>query len=157
MHVGVTLLRRQWSSANETNTWTRNSSDLGVFVKKWLRICSDDVKAPAVMKEIDNLRKHMQKGCLSGIPSSFGTNRNENLHRMLNKRLAGNRLGVQLTVAHLSTFFHSWNLKRSGQETTSTLVCFMRLLQDTKKGCIEKASTFKRPSFPSKNNIGIEC
>ena len=97
----------------------------------------------------------MQKGCLSGIPSGFGTNRNENLHRMLNKRLTGNRLGVQLAVALLSTFFHSWNLKRSGQDTTSTLVSFMKLLQDTMKGCFEKGSAFTRPSFSFKKNIGI--
>ena len=114
-------------------------TNLDFFLKKWLGIHSDDGKeimTPAVVKEIDNLRKHMLKGCLSGIPSGFGTNRNENLHKIINKRLSGNRLGVQLAVALLSTFFHSWNLKRSKQETTSTLVSFMGLLQDTMKGCI---------------------
>ena len=74
---------------------------------------------PNVVKEIEKLKKHMERGCLSGIPVNFGTNRNENLHRSINHRLAGHRIGIELADALLSVFFHMWNMKRSGKSNTS--------------------------------------
>lgn len=85
----------------------------------------------AVVKEIRQLEKHMQKGCLSGIPTRFGTNRNENLHRSLNHRLAGHRIGVELAVALLSVFFHTWNAKRSEQGNTSICASFLKYSPDS--------------------------
>ena len=41
--------------------------------------------------------------CLSNIPCGFGTNRNENLHRSINKCLSGHKIGVDLAVALLAT------------------------------------------------------
>ena len=58
-----------------------------------------------MMDEIDKLKVHIERGCLSDIPPHFGTNRNENLHRSLNERLMGSRLGVETTVALLQHFF----------------------------------------------------
>ena len=60
----------------------------------------------AMIKEIESIKKHMQKGCLSEIPAGFGTNRNENLHHSINHRLAGNHIRVELDVALLSVIFH---------------------------------------------------
>ena len=87
------------------------------FIEKWGAVTSEEkgnILSPAAVKEFAKLKKHMEKGCLSEIPPKFGTNRNENLHRSINHRLAGHRLGVELAVALLSVFFHSWNMKRRG-------------------------------------------
>lgn len=88
---------------------------LELFLSKWNMITDENGKhliTSAVICEIDKLRIPIERGCLSEIPPHFGTNRNENIHRSLNKRLAGTRLGVEVAVALLATFFHLWNSKR---------------------------------------------
>ena len=54
--------------------------------------------------QIDGLRVHIHKGCLSGNPPGFGTERNEQLHRLLNRLnrylLSGaTRISIELAVA----------------------------------------------------------
>ena len=103
------------------------TSNLENFVSKWSSISFNGIPIlndPA-MKEISNLRIHINRGCLSSIPTGFGTNRNENLHRSLNKRLSGHTLGVELAVALLGTFFHMWNSRRRGDKTHSPATQFM--------------------------------
>ena len=75
----------------------------------------------AVLKEINNLKVHISRGCLSDIPAHFGTNRNENLHRSLNSRFSGSRLGIEVAVALIAVFLHQWNSKHDGK-STSTVV-----------------------------------
>ena len=133
-------------------------SHLELFIRKW-NVITDEDKGPlfthAVTKELENLKKHMERGCLSGIPPHFGTNRNENLHRSLNKRLSGNRIGVELAVAIIATFFHAWNQRRSGHENLSTVASFLRTLTDNIKKCTDTASPIGRPSFPTAQKFGI--
>lgn len=91
--------------------------NIDLFLTKWEKISDIDGKpiiTPAVRREIQNLIVHIDRGCLSGIPPHIGMNRNENLHRSLNKRLSGTRLGVEVAVALLTTFFHFWNARRRG-------------------------------------------
>ena len=78
------------------------------------------------MNELEHLKIHMQKGCLSDIPNKFGTNRNENLHRSINHCLAGHRLGVELAIALISVFFYSWNQKRNGERNNSIIYSLLR-------------------------------
>lgn len=135
---------------------------LEFFIRKW-NVITDEDKGPlftlAVTAELENLKKHMERGCLSGIPPHFGTNRNENLHRSLNKRLSGNRIGVELAVAVIATFFHAWNQRRSGEENISTVASFLRTLTDNIQKCTDTVSPIVRPSFPTaqKFGIGISC
>ena len=78
------------------------------FLTKWGLITDSDGKqlfTSAVTHKIQNLLVHVDKGCLSAVPPNFGTNRNENLHHSLNRRLSGTRLGVEVAVALLDTFF----------------------------------------------------
>jgi len=92
-------------------------ANLEFFCKKWGDVSKDgqaSILTPAVLNEIEHLKRHMEKGCLSDIPPGFGTNRNENLHRSLNHRLAGHRMGIDLALGLIATFFHTWNAKRSG-------------------------------------------
>ena len=77
------------------------------------------------MKEIDHLKVHIIRGCLSDIPPSFGTSKNENLHRSLNARFSGNKLGVEVAVAILATFFHLWNSKHNGSDILSSIAGYL--------------------------------
>ena len=65
----------------------------------------------AGIKEADNLRKHMERGCLSGIKPGRGTNRNEALHKQLNRIVSNSRYGIELAYALLSTIFFKYNEK----------------------------------------------
>ena len=53
----------------------------------------------------------MLKGCLSGIKPGRGTNRNEALHKKLNKIVTSSRYGVELAYALFSTIFFTHNEK----------------------------------------------
>lgn len=50
----------------------------------------------SVKKEIDNVKIHMKKGCLSEIKPGRGTNRNEELHKNLNSIMSSSRYGAEL-------------------------------------------------------------
>ena len=95
-------------------------SNLQCFVQKWSTITSErqtSIITTAVLNEIRLLQNHMQLGCLSDIPPQFGTSRNENLHRSINHRLSGHRIGVELAVALLSVFLShlEYKKKQKGQ------------------------------------------
>ena len=47
------------------------------------------------LKEIKNIKVHIEKGCLSGIPPECGTNKNERLNRhLLNDFLSTKKLVI---------------------------------------------------------------
>lgn len=53
------------------------------------------------LRKIEHLRKHICKGCLSGIPLGCGTEKNERLHRHLNRSLlcGVSKIGPELAIA----------------------------------------------------------
>ena len=55
------------------------------FLKRWkdAECQGTKVLTQSALKEIDNLRIHIQKGCLSGIKPGRGTNGNEELRKDL--------------------------------------------------------------------------
>ena len=66
-------------------------------------------------KAIENLIQHARAGCLSSIPVSQGTNKNELLHRHLRQFLSGrSEIGAEALIALLTTFFYRWNCSQSG-------------------------------------------
>lgn len=76
---------------------------------KWNKVtdyAGNELITTPVQTEIEKLKIHIERGCLSDIPPHFSTSKNENLHCLLNSRFAGNRLGVEVAVALLTTFFH---------------------------------------------------
>ena len=128
--------------------------NIKAFLSKWDKILDDNGKpvvTKAVMDEIDKLKVHIERGCLSDIPPHFGTNRNENLHRSLNKRLTGSRLGVEIAVALLATFFHCWNLKQIGSATISTKATFLTDLAEH----IKCSGSLKRAECSYSHTFGI--
>ena len=65
----------------------------------------------AAIKELDSIIKHVKKGCLSGIEPGCGTNRNECLHKDLNKIMSSSRYGVELAYALFTVCFYKHNQK----------------------------------------------
>lgn len=59
------------------------------FLAKWKECEVNGWKMinQAAIKEIDLLKVHVSKGCLSNLPKSAGTNRNERLHGEVQKWL----------------------------------------------------------------------
>ena len=67
--------------------------------------------------QIENLRKHIKKGCLSDIPVGCGIEKNEPLHRHLNRSLlcGVSIIGPKLAVAVMACALYAWNCKRRGK------------------------------------------
>ena len=56
-------------------------------------------------KEIKNIKKHILRGCLSGIPPGCGTNRNERLNKHLNDFLSTYKIDTSLAYARCFKLF----------------------------------------------------
>ena len=87
--------------------------NLESFQKQWENISCDGKKVlpPTAIHEINCLLRHIDKGCLSDIEPGRGTNRNERMHRELNKLLSSSRYGVELSYALLTSLFYVHNEK----------------------------------------------
>ena len=85
------------------------------FMRQWKTVEFNSILLlpSSAVHEIEKLKGHVTKGCLSGIPPSGGTNRNEALHRTLNKSLKRSRIGLELALAFLGLFFYKWNETKS--------------------------------------------
>ena len=81
------------------------------FIEKWKEINFEGVPIlnTAAINEINKLKRHMSKGCLSDIDVSCGTNRNEVLHRHLNSFFHRSRISVTLAYAILMVLLYSHN------------------------------------------------
>ena len=84
------------------------------FAAKWSAMEYDDkrILQPAAITEVNSLLTHIQRGCLSGILPGRGTNRNERLHRELNKHMRQSRYGVELAYALLTKVGGFWYNER---------------------------------------------
>lgn len=86
------------------------------FVKQWSTIRNDKgvaVLPKKAIKECNKLLKHIDRGCLSGIPTHISTSRNERLHRELKRQITNCKLGVAVAVAALTIAFYRHNSKTS--------------------------------------------
>ena len=130
LETGQSLLRHQFGK--EFGLIFRQSTDLGEtqlkvtpdpleieanldrLIERWRNVPSSCL-TEATFKQIENIRVHIKKGCLSGIPPGFGTERNEQLHRLLNRSLltGATRITVELAVALLTMLFCSYSSKAS--------------------------------------------
>ena len=85
--------------------------NLDSFIKRWKDADYDGRKllSPNALKELDNIRVHMKRGCLSGIQPGRGTNRNENLHKNINLIMSSSKYGVELAYGLLTVCFFDHN------------------------------------------------
>ena len=81
------------------------------FQCKWQNVTLNGkhILPPAAAKEVYSIIKHVERGCLSGIKPGRGTNRNERLHRELNKFMSTSRYGVELGYALITSAFYHHN------------------------------------------------
>ena len=91
--------------------------NLNSFIERWSNIPNSPL-TNTTYTEINSLLLHVQKGCLSDIPPGCGTERNEGLHRLLNRSLisGATRISVELTIALLTILFYHHNKKISAEK-----------------------------------------
>ena len=91
--------------------------NLDNFSKRWSAFLSLDGMNRARL-EIDHLRAHISKGCLSDLKPGEGTESNERLHNTLNKSLlcGATTVGPELAIAIISLIFYAINCKRDGRK-----------------------------------------
>ena len=108
---------------DQRNTRLKNTPEkekiernLNSFIDRWSNIPYNPL-TNATFTEIANLRQHIQKGCLSGIPPGSGTERKEGLHRLLNESLisGATRISVELAIALSTILFYHHNKKISAE------------------------------------------
>ena len=91
------------------------------FSRKWKHISETSTDSHGLLlresfdKQVENLKKHIQQGCLSGIPPGYSTSINESLHNKINNLFAGAKMGPELALALLTVFFYSWNSRRKNK------------------------------------------
>ena len=84
------------------------------FLERWTNVPSSPLTR-AALAEIENLSCHIVKGCLSNIPAGYGTEKNEQLHRLLNRSLitGATRISTELALALLTVLLHYHTKKAS--------------------------------------------
>ena len=92
-------------------------SNLDKFKEQWkdAEYNKQPVMNESALKEIENIRVHMKKGCLSGIKPGRGTNRNEELHKNLNNIMSASRYGVELAYGLFTECFFRHNVKMASR------------------------------------------
>jgi len=81
------------------------------FVKKWKDITHSKVPLlnDGAINEIEKLKVHIRKGCLSNIEVGCGTNQNEVLHRHINSFFYQSRISMLLAYALMTVLIYSHN------------------------------------------------
>ena len=111
------LVFRQDGDSEYTRMCTTPSPDvmnrkMEAFLMKWRDVRSSDNKLVLnsdTISAINNLKRHITRGCLSNIPPGFGTNRNEKFHSFINSKLHRSRIGVFLAYALFTVFLYAHN------------------------------------------------
>ena len=99
-------------------------TNLENFLRKWeVCICGEwRLVNENTRKEVSSLKKHISKGCLSGIPKGAGTTRNEAFHRVLNMHFGRvSRIGIPSALALLTLLVHQHNCKIHEKKNWYTL------------------------------------
>ncbi len=125
--------------------------NLQQFVKKWehTEINGWYILNENVTNTLCQLKGHVERGCLSGIPPGCGTNKNENLHRIVNPFFSRCRMRIPLALALLTVLFHRHNHKLSSDTNSQLPILHARaglgkeLPNDTIRfGILDKGDTF---------------
>ena len=67
------------------------------------------------MQLAENVREHVRRGCLSGIPPSAGTTLNERLHRHLKRSMlcGASSVSPELAIPILALVLYVWTCRES--------------------------------------------
>lgn len=115
------MVFRQPGDQNEERM--QNTPPAGIIAENLERFMSRwSSKLPDQTVEcIDDLREHIDRGCLSDIPPGDGTERNERLHDFLQDSLlcGAKTLSPELAIAILAYVLYVWNCQRKAQKHSS--------------------------------------
>ena len=114
--IFVHLNDRAGKRQNPTLPPARIMANLEQWLKKWKKIkeCGQPLLNEDTFGAVNRLKRHIQKGCLSDIDPSCGTNRNERFHSFLrNSGLSFRRIGPELAEALMTIHIHRWNERQS--------------------------------------------
>ena len=104
--------------------------NLDNFIKRWKNTLNPNDQAKT-FKELENLRVHVEKGCLSGIHPGQGTECNERLHQTLNKSFlcGATTIGPEIAIAVITLMFYAFNCRKEGKkhERNSRIIPFVPL------------------------------
>lgn len=94
------------------------------FVAKWSTIQHDGLVLlnSKAVHEVEKLKEHMRKGCLSNIGVGCGTNRNEALHRHINSFFHRSRLSTILAYALITVLLFSHNYNSSSESMSKKII-----------------------------------
>ena len=114
------ILRRNGDLGTERTTSTPGSDEIEANLERLLFSWKDRL-SKETLHQLECLRKHIQKGCLSDIPPGCGTQKNERLHRHINRSLlcGVSKIGPELAIAVMSCALFAWNCKRQINRLTS--------------------------------------
>ena len=114
------ILRRNGDLGTERTTSTPGSDEIEANLERLLFSWKDRLPKET-LHQLECLRKHIQKGCLSDIPPGCGTQKNERLHRHINRSLlcGVSKIGPELAIAVMSCALFAWNCKRQINRLTS--------------------------------------
>ncbi|XP_046840723.1 uncharacterized protein LOC124434843 isoform X2 [Xenia sp. Carnegie-2017] len=92
------------------------NDNLEHFMTRWSNKLPEET-----VERIHDLREHIERGCLSGIPPGEGTERNEKLHDFLTESLlcAAKSLSPELAIAILAYVLYVWNCQRKARKHNS--------------------------------------
>ena len=107
------IFRRNGDLAAERTMSTPCSDEIEANLERLLFAWNAEL-SNETLHQLENLRKHIRKGCLSDIPPGCGTEMNERLHRHLNRSLlcGVTKIGPELAIAVMTCALFAWNCKR---------------------------------------------
>ena len=103
-------------------------NNLNAFVECWKSVESHDGKkilSCAVLEEINRLRPHIAKGCLSSIKPGRGTNKDESLHKKINSFMKYSKIGTELAYGLLMSSFDTINEQRKQPDNRQSIKAYV--------------------------------
>ncbi len=86
-------------------------ANLDLFIHRWTNISHEGtpVLSIAALHEIEKLKIHIKKDCLSDISVGCGTNRNEAFHRYIRTFFHRSRVGILVAYALMMVIIYQFN------------------------------------------------
>jgi hypothetical protein len=115
------------------------TANLEQFLYRWQGMLN-----PKTIKAIDDLRRHINSGCLSGILPGEGTEKNERFHRHLRRSLlvGANTISPELAVACLTVSIYVWNCRKKKQRHSKNQRVFPIVPPECFIGSSQASDTF---------------
>ena len=97
----------------ETPSREKILTNLEHFLQNQCEYVESMPRKESLYHELENLKVHIERGCLSGLPPDGGTENNERLHRYLNRSFlrGASVISPELAGAILAVIFYAYNAR----------------------------------------------